>query len=116
MKKRLLFALAVLCFWAAGAAGQIFFRISSDTQEHYWCFFILGNLTCVVTAGAAMAAFGLMKNANIVSLLLYGCSFIVGQVAMWLCFRSPLTLLQLIGIAIIIIGTVMGTLGEEQKS
>ena len=115
MNKKLLFSLAVVGFWVTGTVGQIFFHLSSDTPEHHWLFFILGCISSLGTSGAAMVAFALMKNANIVSLLLYGCSFIVGQIAMWLCFHSALTMWQMIGIGIIIIGTIMGTTGGERE-
>ena len=115
MKEKLLFMLAVAGFWITGTTGQIFFRLSSDTPEHHWLFFILGCVTSLGTSGAAMLAFAMMKNANIVTLLLYGCSFVVGQIAMWVCFHSALSLWQMIGTGMIIIGTIMGTMGGGEK-
>ena len=114
-KEKILFISAVAGFWITGTTGQIFFRLSSDTPEYHLLYFILGCITSLGTSGTAMVAFALMKNANIVTLLLYGCSFVVGQTAMWLCFHSALTLWQIIGTTMIVIGTIMGTMGGEQK-
>lgn len=115
MKKMFLTALAVIGFWTAGTAAQVCFRLGNDYPDHYWSFFILGCVMGLGATGTAMLTFGLMKNANIAALLLYGCSMIVGQIVLWLCFHSSLTMWQLIGIIMIVIGTMMGTMGKEQK-
>lgn len=114
MKNRLIIAISVLCCWIAAASGQIFFRLGSEIADCYLLFFILGNLTCLFTTGTTMIIYGRMKNVNIASLLISGGAFVAGQTAMLICFRSQLTVWQIVGIFMIIAGISMGTLVKEK--
>ena len=116
-KKHVFILLTLAATYIAGAGGQIFFRIgsTSNSEVYYWLFFILGNLTCLVTTGMTMVLYKLIDNVNIAALIASAGAFICGQMAMWLCFRAELTLLQWLGICLIATGVFMSAAGKEEQ-
>lgn len=109
----MLATLALLaCFFALQVAANLLFKYGAIHPERYWLGFVAGNAIGVSSIWFMMQVY-LRMNANVGMAIACGGSFVLVQVALFLCFDGRLSPLQWAGIATIVLGILATTLGGD---
>ena len=93
-------------FLALNLAGSVCFKEGGTNQALHWQFFILGNALGISSTWFVMLLYQRV-NANVAMALTSSLGFVSVQLLYWLLYRSPMSLLQWGGIAIVLVGTLM---------
>ena len=97
----------LLClFWCMQIAAHILFKFGSTSHSRWLICFIGGNIVGVSSIWLLMKLYTTM-NPNVAMGLALGGGFLCAQVAVWLIFRSNLSIAQYAGILAIAIGMTM---------
>ena len=88
--------------------ASICFKEGGTDALHRWHYFIGGNMLGI-TATALMMGLYRRMNANLAMVLVTGGSGILVQVAFWLLYHTPLTGMQVAGIAMTVFGMAIAT-------
>jgi len=97
-------------FFAFQVAANLLFTYGSVHPERYWLGFIVGNAIGVSSIWFMMQIYQRM-HANVGMAIACGGSFVLVQVGLCLCFDGRLSGLQWIGIAAILAGIAVTSLG-----
>lgn len=103
-----------VAFWACQIVSSILFKWGGIHPKYHWHALIVGN---IILLSASWFLVQLFKNVSqpIVIALCSGGTFIAVQVAMALFFKTSISWIQMVGIAVIIIGMVLITFGDKNQ-
>jgi len=103
-----------IAFWACQIISSILFKLGGIHPKYHWHALIVGN---IILLSASWFLIQLFKSVSqpIVIALCSGGTFITVQLAMALYFKTSISWIQMIGIAVIIIGMVMITFGDKNQ-
>jgi len=106
----------LLAFWVLQVAAYVIFKYGSSTGKAYsrrwWICFLLGNIPGGISMYFMMRIYELMPdNPNLAIVLAGSGAFIASQIALAWIFRSKLSAIQWVGVALVAAGTAVATLG-----
>ena len=99
-------------FLAFQILANVLFKYGSLHQDRYWLYFALGNAVGVSSIWFMMQIYQRM-NANLAMAVGGGLTFVLVQLALYAGFDGRMTATQWAGIAVILAGTLITTLGGE---
>lgn len=97
-------------FFAFQVAANLLFTYGSLHPERWWLGFLAGNAVGVSSIWFMMRIYQRL-DANLGMAIACGGSFVLVQLALFLCCDGRLTLLQWGGIAAIVLGIIATSLG-----
>ncbi len=110
--KRLFRAALLAGYLVVGLAANFCFKEGGTDTSHRLFWFIGGNVLGITSTSLLMGLYARM-NVNLAMVLATSGSFLLMQGAFWIVYHTPLTALQLGGIAMVGAGTVLASLQSE---
>ena len=98
----------LILYWGLGVAAALLIATGGRDPTHRVFYFVVGNVFGIASTWVLMKLYTRM-NANLATALANGVVFMVFQLAAWRIWGSPLTLLQGVGIATVLAGSVLAT-------
>jgi hypothetical protein len=109
-------ALFFVVFWVMQALIACVFKYGTTGGQSRWLWgFIVGNTFGVTSTWFLMMLLHRLTNANVGLALATGGAFLFGQIAIALCFRSHLNVVQYLGVAAILAGMLCVCLGATPE-
>ena len=103
-------------FWVMQAIIACLFKYGTTGGQSRWLWgFIVGNTLGVTSTWFLMLLLHRLTNANVGLALATGGAFLFGQLAIALCFRSHLNVVQYVGVAAILAGMLCVCLGATPE-
>lgn len=107
----MLIILLLLAFWTLQVLANFFFKYGSDHPQYFALYFVIGNVFGASSIWFIMKLYQQYMNPNILAVVSGSVTFILVQVMMAWLFHSRPTMLQWVGITIVLIGTTIATFG-----
>lgn len=96
----------MLSYWALGVVAAICFKQGGTDAAHRLLYFAGGNVLGISSTWCLMQVYARI-NANLALLITGSIAFILTQFAFWLLYRAQLTVVQWLGIAIVMLGMLL---------
>lgn len=96
----------LLGYWVIGVAAGFCFKESGTDVAHRWHYLVPGCSLGVVSTWFLVRVYVRM-HINLAMLVATGGAFILGQVAFWLVYHTPLTLMQCAGFLMVLGGMTL---------
>ena len=100
--------LLFVIYAVVGLASCLAFKQGGTDRPHRVLYFILGN-ACGITSTWLLMKVYVRMNANLATAIANGAVFVLFQLAAAWLWLAPLTALQWVGIATVLVGTLMAT-------
>ncbi len=101
-------------FFTLQVLANLLFKYGGDHPERYWLCFIFGNIMGVSSIWFMMQIYQRM-NANVGLAIAGGGSFLLVQLALFICFDGRLNVMQWLGIGMILAGIMTTILSGSGK-
>ena len=99
-------------YWLLGVAGGVCFKEGGTDAPHRLFYFICGNVFGIASTWFLMCVYSRM-NANLAMVITGAGAFVLIQVVYLALYRTQLTALQWLGIAAVLVGTLMAAWRRE---
>lgn len=107
--------LYLVIFWVMQVAAQILFKWGSLSEARWLTGFVAGNLFGFSSIWLLMLAYRDM-NPNVALALATAGAFLFGQIGLSVAFKTGLSLWQMAGALVILVGIVMLAMGQQEPA
>jgi len=101
-------------YLAVGLVANFCFKEGGTDAPHRLAYFICGNALGIASTGLLMGVYARM-NVNLAMMLATSGGFLLMQGAFWIVYHTPLTALQVAGIALVGAGMVLASVQPARR-